>query len=755
MSIQFKFRSSVNFETLDIENRPSISVGELRARILRGKFSQQQQGFDLVFSDALSGIEYKGDDSLIPRGSSVIVKRVPGGTQPLPPSAVPSIQAVKDVERKEFGNLCTPSGPKDELDILGVDPMPESNFLDFNFASDKDNFEGNENDGICGSRLGCQKLNSCKSNQEILQGSNQCQNVRNVLPKVDEQKELKKLSPPNALDAQNNNLPLELKCTLCNTFFKDAVMIPCCQHSFCEKCIRQVLIDRRICPKCSSNKCTVENLLPNLSLRQAIEHFLESQMVNNNSENAMQKYVPDGESGIQVQDVSCAITVVQRELELPQSSCATGRGSNQVFMEGLYGHQHGRNVPYANFDIQAENQNTFSQANVPDEADSNTRRRGGIRNDSSGGDRNFSGFGGGYRKGTRNCYTCGSPDHLMRDCPLANQNTMFRPDNGAFHGGMPGYAPPYWNGSSMPPFRPYANMYNNSGMVPFNASMVPVSPFAAAPYIPSMPGGLPGVGGNMRMGNMGPPRASELFGLEPCENIRKPPNEDLGRDQREQLSANNEGSPECGHRNGPEKSVDHKLWKDRESSLSYSGEVFGRKGQHDKHMHSDDHYVDGRHDKGSHSSFAGKDKRPSHAERSSSGKDDLVRSSDRHSDGRHKQQHYHGEQKKSNEKRGHSGSELSLGHYSTQKEVRRRVESDVRSSHQKHHSFRESGPEARSPTERRGGGHKERDSSHDSRHSRHGLKHGREEQHDDKWRISGGHEDERRDEHRYHRRRAH
>lgn len=40
----------------------------------------------------------------------------------------------------------------------------------------------------------------------------------------------------------------------------------------------------------------------------------------------------DGESGIQANDVSCALTVAGRVLETPQSSSATGKGSNQVLM---------------------------------------------------------------------------------------------------------------------------------------------------------------------------------------------------------------------------------------------------------------------------------------------------------------------------------------------------------------------------------------------------------------------------------------
>lgn len=38
----------------------------------------------------------------------------------------------------------------------------------------------------------------------------------------------------------------------------------------------------------------------------------------------------DGESGIQANDVSCNITVARRVVEAPQSSSATGKGSNQV-----------------------------------------------------------------------------------------------------------------------------------------------------------------------------------------------------------------------------------------------------------------------------------------------------------------------------------------------------------------------------------------------------------------------------------------
>jgi hypothetical protein len=41
---------------------------------------------------------------------------------------------------------------------------------------------------------------------------------------------------------QNADFPSELKCSLCDSFFKEAVMIPCCQHSFCQKCKFLVMV---------------------------------------------------------------------------------------------------------------------------------------------------------------------------------------------------------------------------------------------------------------------------------------------------------------------------------------------------------------------------------------------------------------------------------------------------------------------------------------------------------------------------------
>ncbi|CAA0841924.1 DWNN domain- a CCHC-type zinc finger [Striga hermonthica] len=758
MSIRFKFRSSVNYDALEIGERASIGIGELRAMILKGKTAQQQhQPFDLVFSDADSGLEFKGDDCSIPSGSSVIVRRVPAGTMA---PAVSPVQAVKDVEIKGSHDLNPGSEPVDTFDGSGAELclMPDSTFTGFNLEFDENDFLGNGMDQVAGvSRAECQKQGISNISHERPRGCNLSGNERIAVVRVDQQ--IKPINGPHSSSLQAiqcSKLPVEMKCPLCNSFFKEAVMIPCCQHSFCQNCIRQVLIEKGKCAKCFSRKCRVEDLLPNFSLRQAIEHFLEAEMLDAGLEHALQNYVPDGESGIEARDFSCAPSVVQKELELPQSSSATGKGSNQVYKEAFFEQQCQRNVPVCasgirevksavpsqkvnqiddmsgyychdgmrsepedfvpSADFQGENQPVIPLTNVHDEADYNTRRRGGHWIGSGGGERNFIGPSG-HRKGVRNCYTCGSPDHLMRDCPMSHPNPMFQPGNGAYHGGMPGYVqPPYWNSSSMPPFSPYANMYGNPGMMYFNTSMVPVSPFAAPPYFPSMSASMAGSGANMRMCNMGPPRHSDHFGLQPCENKRKHPNEEL---ERGIISEMEDESPTRYRHVNPERSHDHGPQKEDKLGLTRSDDSFARwsagKYQHGKFPH----------EKVSRPSNSSRDKGPFHGERSNSGKEEPSRSSEvRH---RH---HHHRESRRHHERKGNCESESSHSHHSAQKDAKRGS----------HHS----------PSAFRRREYRDLDVGRD--YSRHGRKHSREESREDRWRTGNGLYG---DEYRHHKRRAH
>lgn len=332
----------------------------------------------------------------------------------------------------------------------------------------------------------------------------------------------------------------------------------------------------------------------------------------------------------------------------------------------------------------------------------------------------------------------------MRDCPMSYPSPMFHPGDRSFQGGLPGYAPPYWNAPTLHHFRPFANMYSSPAMMPFNTPMVPASPFAIPPYFSSMHGGLSGPGGNMMMGNMGPPHNAEYFGIQYSENRRKHSNENL---RREPLSDDEDGGfPDVYQPNSPEKSHSYKAKKVCDSSLSHSGESYTRKAggriQHEKYEESDIN----RHENSSHSSFPGIEKRP-HSDKSNLVKDDVFKSSDRNSGGRHR--HHHGESEKHHERRGFYDSDSSLGHHSIQKGVKRRVEyDDVRGSHKKHRdSYLESSVERRSPDDLRRGC-KKRDADHYYRDSRHVEKISRDKEHGRRQTA----DDDCRDGHRYHRR---
>lgn len=62
--------------------------------------------------------------------------------------------------------------------------------------------------------------------------------------------------------------------------------------------------------------------------------------------------------------------------------------------------------------------------------------------------------------------------------------TFWISGNAIFPGAMPGCMP-YWNGPPMPHFRPFCNLYGNPVMMPFNATMVPASPFPVPNYLSS------------------------------------------------------------------------------------------------------------------------------------------------------------------------------------------------------------------------------------------------------------------------------
>ncbi|XP_010261934.1 PREDICTED: E3 ubiquitin-protein ligase RBBP6-like isoform X2 [Nelumbo nucifera] len=828
MAVRFKFRSSVDFDSVDIDGRPSISIRDLRSKILQKKNLKICEDFHLDIADADTGEEYKDESFLVPSGSSVIIKRVPAGRST--PSSLPPISSVKNLVTKQT-NFVVKIGPSstnidmDNFDDFGVDlcPSPEEPSLSSDSDVDKMNHvtSGKADSKVprCiePSVIRFQNPEPSDLSEASPTGPNHHDAEENksqtkLKSKVEEQKKLDGVFNTSSPALPNTDLPSELRCSLCNTIFKEAVMIPCCQHSFCDKCIRLVLIEKARCPKCLSSKCRVENLLPNVSLRQAIEHFLESQILISGSDNIIPKYAPDGESAIQVKEASCAVSVQQREPVLSHSPSATGKGSNQVMTESagesliknntstsgtgriiyLGAGKSVKSAPSSNklkqisgerdatasliefkgrheslkvaVDFQGENQplNLPQTLMQKEEANLTSKKKKGMWINTADGTGSFMATSR-HRKGDRTCYMCGSPDHFIRDCPAASSpHPMLQTGDAVFPGGMPAYGPSYWHGSPLTHVRPYANIYGAPGMMPFDPTMVPVTPFAVPSYMPSLYAGLPVPCGLMRMGGLVPPvvtgaerplSRAEFMELGDCEQKNKLANE---RQQRQQ-SNDSDDLDERYRYNELERSHDCKPRLEREDIGSYSEDTVIRrslkKHTSDKCLDEDIHSVDWRHEKGSRSSTTGRDRRPYYSDRSSSEIQDISDNSNQHSKKRYK--HHRGGSRKHSEKKYQYDSDSSQRkHRGNQKELendRHRDEANVKRHRHKHHSHSESGLEPSSSRDQKRR-HKEKESSRSSRHLKHKVKSTDDQLSNDRWEMYDGLDENWEEDYQHHKR---
>ncbi|XP_054723441.1 E3 ubiquitin-protein ligase RBBP6-like, partial [Uloborus diversus] len=103
-----------------------------------------------------------------------------------------------------------------------------------------------------------------------------------AVPLIDHQayKEVKKEKPPfvpqdEPVVQQEAQIREELLCMVCKDLLQDAVLIPCCGNSFCDECVRQVLLesDNHECPVCHDTDVSPNTLIPNRFLRTAVLNF--------------------------------------------------------------------------------------------------------------------------------------------------------------------------------------------------------------------------------------------------------------------------------------------------------------------------------------------------------------------------------------------------------------------------------------------------------------------------------------------------
>ncbi|RKP22809.1 hypothetical protein SYNPS1DRAFT_25303 [Syncephalis pseudoplumigaleata] len=72
--------------------------------------------------------------------------------------------------------------------------------------------------------------------------------------------------------------PSELACVICKGLMRDAVSTPCCDAQGCEECLSKALRENNMtCTQCGAPDQSVDLLVPNYRLRDAVDQYLRQQ----------------------------------------------------------------------------------------------------------------------------------------------------------------------------------------------------------------------------------------------------------------------------------------------------------------------------------------------------------------------------------------------------------------------------------------------------------------------------------------------
>ncbi|MCO5591097.1 hypothetical protein L7F22_045074 [Adiantum nelumboides] len=568
MAVHFKFRSAVAFDSIRVEGS-GITVANLKDKIVEQKNLGRSRNFDLVITNAESGEEYMEDSFLVPKNTSLIIKRVPArrarntllvnepeddASEQLPSRSINNLADVSQLALTSPKSLLNCSLGTightvkiDELydmDDFGVDLYAVDESALTHVEADETSIASaflartltDKKRYACESviALGYGKDESAKglarglSHRAVPHVGYVCHRcglpghfIHNCptngdpaydLTKVSRLRiDLEDLSASPAVGSQSVNfvvkeadfLPPELQCSLCKGIFKEAVMVPCCQYSFCDTCVRQYLLEKSCCPQCESDKLKIGGLLPNVALRQAIERFtstqpdttvpIEGAVVESATKVAKGLSSPTRLHKMSSTDKGLTnMIVVDNQPDLPvvdDSVCESAIGSKEKVV-----HEGNKTVATAGeaSSVGKKKKKTFARYTPISEMVSEQMI-------------------GKSRKGIKCCFVCGSPDHIARNCTAnVGDNTVCFPTQRAVFRPLGPVPPRAMNAFGQEMFWP--------GQMPYGAPAIPVGPYGplsyGAPALPVVPYGVssftPHVYPNPQMHGMVAPRERPL-----------------------------------------------------------------------------------------------------------------------------------------------------------------------------------------------------------------------------------------------------
>ncbi|ORY04079.1 DWNN-domain-containing protein [Basidiobolus meristosporus CBS 931.73] len=336
--VYYKFKSAKDYDICTFDGT-GISVFDLKREIILAKKLGKGTDFDLAIYNAQSDEEYSDDTFIVPRATSVIVRRLPA-----------SKPGKGTAQHYVSGHASNPQGlvpkprPRGNVGGYAMNPPPPTVPLDDDseeariqamFRQSSEQWEQQQErmaeatpimtpfkkrpqnsnsmpvrapppSYVC-FRCG-QKghyINNCPTNGDKEFDKPRIKRTTGIpksfLKAVDAPKNAQggvMVTPDGGLvvaqpDSQAwekimatarssityDQIPVkpELSCSICSGLLKDAVIIPCCSKTFCDECIRNELMENQFtCPSCFAANQTPDHLVPNNGLRSEVESYVRN-----------------------------------------------------------------------------------------------------------------------------------------------------------------------------------------------------------------------------------------------------------------------------------------------------------------------------------------------------------------------------------------------------------------------------------------------------------------------------------------------
>ncbi|EEF31481.1 retinoblastoma-binding protein, putative [Ricinus communis] len=333
MGIYYKFASAKDFSLIPIDGS-AVSVASFKRIIFESKYKSKKKSdsnglclgtdLDFIVVNAQTDEQYDDDSMLIANHSSLLLRRVPGTRRRKPIDTSTIVFLEKQIPVSSLSRKTTAAdGTHSVSGSSSTSTVTTKSSQDSGFSSYDQTIPGLDEDSkikalVNTPALGCQFTSYRRMGAGIFEKKTPpegyvCRRCHvpghfiqhcptNSDPNYDfkrkktafaaallQQNEAafdKQFECPTSKKSQGSpsDVPPELLCTLCKQVMKDASLTSkCCFDSFCDRCIRDHLINSKLKCVCGATQVLTDSLIPNITLRGTINRILEVGVHGNSS----------------------------------------------------------------------------------------------------------------------------------------------------------------------------------------------------------------------------------------------------------------------------------------------------------------------------------------------------------------------------------------------------------------------------------------------------------------------------------------